>query len=91
MRETKALYGYLKMNFHLQKVVCVFIGKGHLCLIHQFLLFLIFPALYMMVCKNSKKCFAKKSLNVPNVKQLSKTVLAYICIFAGYDTLHFAH
>ena len=32
---------------------------------------LMFPALYMMVCKNSKKCFAKKSLNVPNVKQLS--------------------
>ena len=33
----------------------------------------------------------KKVLNVPNVKQFSKKKIAYLCIFAGYDTLHFAH
>ena len=29
-------------------------------------------ALYRMICKSSKKKFGKKSLNVPNVKLLSK-------------------
>ena len=35
-------------------------------------IFLMMRALYRMVCKNWKTFFAKKSLNVPNVKLLSK-------------------
>ena len=31
-------------------------------------IFLTFRALYRMICKSSKKFFAKKSLNVTNVK-----------------------
>ena len=34
-------------------------------------IFLLFRALYRMICKSSKKLFAKKSLNVTNVKLLS--------------------
>ena len=47
-------------------------------------IFLMFPALYMMVCKNSKKCFAKKSLNVPNVKQLSKIFSNVFSLFMHF-------
>jgi len=35
-------------------------------------IFLTLRALYRMICKSSKKIFTKKSLNVTNVKQLSK-------------------
>ena len=38
----------------------------------------------MMVCKNSKKCFAKKSLNVPNVKQLSKKFSNVFSLFMHF-------
>ena len=47
-------------------------------------IFLMYPALYMMVCKNSKKCFAKKSLNVPNVKQLSKKISNVFSLFMHF-------
>jgi hypothetical protein len=55
-------------------------------------IFLMLRALYRMVCKNSKQNFAKKSLNVPNVKLLSKNlsnIFAFLCLFGGNDSLHF--
>ena len=56
---------------------------------------LMFPALYRRVCKNSKKNFCKKEFECTKCKATSKfffsTFLAFLCIFAGNDTLHFAH
>jgi hypothetical protein len=44
----------------------------------------MFPALYRMVCKNSKKKIAKKSLNVPNVKHLSKKKFSVFSFFMHF-------
>ena len=56
---------------------------------------LMFPALYRRVCKNSKKKFCKKEFECTKCKATFKfffsTFLAFLCIFAGNDTLHFAH
>ena len=51
-------------------------------------------ALYRVICKSSKKNFAKKSLNVTNVKLLSiffSTFLAFLCLFGENNTLHFTY
>ena len=53
-------------------------------------IFLMMRALYM-ICKNSNSFFSKNSLNVPNVNLFSILFLAFLCIFAENDTLHFAH
>ena len=39
-------------------------------------IFFMLRALYRMVCKIKKNIFAEKSLNVPNVKLLSKKKIA---------------
>ena len=57
-------------------------------------IFLMLSALYRMICKNSNSFFSKNSLNVPNVNLFSiffSTFLAFLCIFAENDTLHFTY
>ena len=51
-------------------VLCVH-EKGTFMLNSSVFIFLMLRALYRMICKSSKKNFAKKSLNVTNVKLLS--------------------
>ena len=51
----------------------------------QFLFFLMFRDFYRMICKSSKKKFAKKSLNVTNVKLLSIFFFQHFWLF--YDFL----
>ena len=41
-------------------------------------------ALYRMICKSSQKNFAKKILNVPNVKLLSKIVFSIFGFFVPF-------
>ena len=54
-------------------------------------IFLMLSALYRMICKNSNSFFSKSSLNVPNVNLFSILFLAFLCIFAENDTLHFTY
>jgi len=44
-------------------------------------IFLIFRALYRMICKNVKSFFDENSLNVTNVKLFSKTLFGNLGVF----------
>ena len=66
--------------------------KGTFLLNSSVFIFLMFRALYRMICKNAKSFFGKNTLNVSNVKLFSKkisTYLAFLCLFGEKDSLHF--
>ena len=47
-------------------------------------IFLVLLTLYRMICKSSKNIFVKKSLNVPNVKQLSIFLFQNFWVFYAF-------
>ena len=51
-------------------------------------IFLMFHAFYRMICKSSKKNFAKKSLNVTNVKLLSNFFFNSYRFFDAFFDFH---
>ena len=51
-------------------------------------IFLMLRALYRMICKSSKKIFAKKSLNVTNVKLLSNFFFNSFRYFYAFFDFH---
>ena len=47
-------------------------------------IFLMLPALYRMICKNSKSLLCKNSLNVPNVKPFSNFFFQHFWLFNAF-------